>query len=158
MDSTIRILVITAILSETGWGNQARLITKLEAEGLVRAMLHADGWTALPGFALDSRNGGEAFIGLAFPDFIFIDATHDNPSGSPTIGRFAVDLATGDVWGHVTCQQYESPALRRLQRNLRGRIGLTDAQYRSIRKPGPFCEPGEKLGIVKMGRPRMGKQ
>jgi hypothetical protein len=75
----------------------------------------------------------------SFPGFFIIEAELDNPQGSVIFNHYAVDRRTGDVWGAVICKEYVSQKLRKAQRSLRHRIGLSDERYRSLRRPGPFC-------------------
>ena len=63
---------------------------------------------------------------------------------------YAVDRRTGDVWSAVICERIAVHALSRLQAALRKRIGLTNAEYERLKRPGPLCEPG-------MPRVRSGK-
>jgi hypothetical protein len=63
---------------------------------------------------------------------------------------YAVDRRTGDVWSSTICERIATRALTRLQMALRKRIGLTKAEYRELKRPGPMCEPG-------MPRVRYGK-
>ena len=65
----------------------------------------------------------------------------------PTLGvlqvrYYAVDRNTADIWDAGFCQEVSSPSLAQLQVVIRKHIGLTDTEYRKLRKPGPFCEPG----------------
>jgi hypothetical protein len=53
-----------------------------------------------------------------------------------------VDRKTADIWDAWFCQEISSPYLAQLQVVLRKHLGLTDTEYRRLRKPGPFCEPG----------------
>ena len=76
------------------------------------------------------------------PEFFSFQALWPNLQGSPNLGFYEVDPRTGDVWNGVICERFESPALKRLQRAIRQRIGLTDESYRKLQRPGPMCEPG----------------
>ena len=141
------VIVIAALLSATGRSAPRRAISVAEAQELVRALLKPDGWTKLRGFVLY-----QALFDAEFQDFYFIHAE----SGTPpvAIGHYAVERSTGDVWDWVRCGQFTSPSLSEAQQALRRRIGLTDSEYRQIRKSGPFCEPNEKPQAFKMGRPK----
>ena len=111
---------------------------------LVYAMLQAADWTKLKGFDLSASH----------EHFYTLEAHHYNPGGSGLIGLFAVDQTTGDVWYSVTCQRLTSRALVKAQESLRKLIGMSDTDYRTLRKPGPSCEPNEVPQIWEMGRPR----
>ena len=141
------LIVIAAMLCETGRGAARRPITVSEASELVRALLKPDGWTKLRGFVLY-----QALFDAEFQDFYFIHAEWGKPPVA--IGHFAVERNTGEVWDWVKCGQFTSPSLSEAQQALRNRIGLADTEYQKIRKPGPFCEPNEQPQALKMGRPK----
>jgi hypothetical protein len=149
----VRIFLIAVLLCASARSEDRRPITVAEASGLVNALLKPDGWTKLKGFVLY-----QALFDAQFQGFYFIHAEWDSPSkNSAAIGHFAVERATGDVWDWVVCGQFHSPSLSSAQQALRKRIGLTDAEYLKIRKPGPFCEPNEKPQVLKMGKPKPSK-
>jgi hypothetical protein len=110
-----------------------REITPEEAHELMMAFSKDSGWTSFPGFTLDSYSVADK------PAFFFFAAIWDNHNGSVIIGHYAVDR-TGDVWNAVICGRMKSASLTRLQKAIRMRIGLTDAEYQKSRKPGPLCE------------------
>jgi carboxypeptidase family protein len=141
-------VVIAILACGTGLRAAQRTITAGEASELVDAMLRADGWAKLPGFAVN------AYTISDFPDFYAVDATSNNPGGSGTIGHYAVERTTGEVWSLPVCGRYSSSALLDAQQALRDRIGLTDLEYRSLREPGPFCAPGETPHALEVGKPR----
>jgi hypothetical protein len=66
----------------------------------------------------------------------------DPTLGVLQVGYYAVDRNTADIWDAGFCQEISSPSLTQLQAVIRKHIGLTDTEYRKLRKPGPFCEPG----------------
>ncbi len=143
----IAALAIAVLLCQTGRSAGRRPITVSEASELVRALLKPDGWTKLPRFVLY-----QALFDAEFKDFYFIHAESGKPPVA--IGHYAVERSTGEVWDWVRCGEFNSPALNEAQRELHKRIGLSDAEYLKIRKPGPFCEPGEVPQELKMGRPK----
>jgi hypothetical protein len=144
------VLILAALLCETGRGGARRAISVNEASELVRALLKPDGWTKLHGFVLY-----QALFDAEFQDFYFIHAEWDSPKmRHAAIGHFAVERSTGEVWDWVKCGEFNSPSLQEAQQVVRKRIGLTDADYQKIRKMGPFCEPGEKPQVLQMGRPK----
>lgn len=89
-----------------------------------------------------------------FPNFYMINAYWDNPGGSVLVGYYAVERTTADVWSFPVCGRYTSPTLRKLQQTLRNSIGLTNAEYQKVRKPGPSCGSGQTPAVLKMDRPR----
>ena len=90
----------------------------------------------LPKFGLDG--------GLApdRPRFYFFSATWAGfPNGSAVIGNYAVDASTGDVFSTtVECEEISTPSLRKLQAEIRKRIGLSDSEYHKIKSKGPLCQ------------------
>jgi hypothetical protein len=143
-------IILALALSATARAAPPRTITVNEAQDLVRALLKPDGWTKLRGFVLY-----QALFDAEFQDFFFIHAEWENkPGGHAPIGHFAVERTTGDVWDWVKCGRFSSPSLTQAQQALRNRIGLSDSEYLKIRKPGPFCEPGENPLVFTIGRPK----
>ena len=112
-----------------------RAVSVDEAATLVSAALPSK-LRHLPKFGLEEYQDGHS------PKFYFFTAYWAGaPNGSMVIGNYAVDSSTGDVWNAVTeCDEQSTPALRKLQRTLRARIGLTDAEYKRIKSKGPLCE------------------
>jgi len=76
-----------------------------------------------------------------FPNFyIFLAAWAGPPNGSLVIGHYAVDKSTGDVWNATSeCEELSTPALQSLQRKIRRRIGVSNSEYRQIKRKGPLC-------------------
>jgi hypothetical protein len=61
--------------------------------------------------------------------------------GSVHQGFVAIDPKTGDAWDGVSeCGEITSPELKRLQGQLRGKMGLTLDAYSKIRRRGPMCD------------------
>jgi hypothetical protein len=111
-----------------------REVTLEEAHDVVTALMQDRGATKLPGFSL------KKYTDTYFPDFQFFQGIFDNPNGSFNLGHYAVDRKTGDVWNGVICERMKSHSLTKLQRAIRIRIGLTESDYRKVRRPGPMCE------------------
>ncbi len=127
----MRLLLIVAIASTLAWA-QSREITPQEAHKLVEAAI-PDATRRLPRFGLDD------FSSNTETRLYFIEATWDNPVGSVVYGGYAVDKVTGDVWSAVVCRQVRSRQLARLQVALRRKIGLSKANYKRVKIPGPMC-------------------
>jgi hypothetical protein len=98
-----------------------------EARELVLASLDK-GARRLPGLRVDASDSPDASAFLTF------DVTWDNPRGSPVVGSFAVGRATADVWRLVYCQELRSKDLRRLQQQVRRRMGVSDRELRELQK------------------------
>jgi hypothetical protein len=80
---------------------------------------------------------------MGYKQFHFFTAvlgTSGGEVGVLQVRYYAVDRKTGDVWNAVICQRITSPSLRKLQIALRKSIGLTDIEYRTMRRQGPLCE------------------
>ncbi|HEX3748280.1 MAG TPA: hypothetical protein VHW09_30335 [Bryobacteraceae bacterium] len=110
-----------------------------EARDLLKAFLK------LPGGDLLQEDDPHYPDGTHYPAFHFFTAilgASPGPIGVLQVRYYAVDRQTGDVWNAVICQTITSPSLTKLQVVLRRRIGLTDAEYRTIKRQGPLCEPG----------------
>lgn len=126
------------ILTGSGAAGQepgARKLTLDEARQLAyKAVESVESGNKLPGFGLDPYKDDY------FPDFYFFEALWDNPGpGSGVIGHYAVDPRMGDVWSAIVCRQLTSVSLRKLQRAMHKRIGLSEKQYRKLKRPGPMC-------------------
>jgi len=62
------------------------------------------------------------------------------PDSSITVGFYAVDIYTGDVFSSVMdCAEYYNKKLEILQRKIRHSLHLTNTQYKKIKTKGPTC-------------------
>jgi hypothetical protein len=112
---------------------RTRDLTDAEARALVMATLRPD-IVSLPKFGLDPYAAPP-------PGFYAFEATAEHPDrGSPVIGQFAVNRATGDVWRLVVCEKLDSTSLRQSQAALRKKIGLGPRELRRLSIKAP-CEP-----------------
>lgn len=122
-----------------------REITSEEAQDLLKSFLkHFDGLQKYDPVYPD---------GTRYPAYYFFEAmlgVPPGPVGALNVGYYAVDRQTGDVWNGTICERITSSSLTKVQVALRRRIGLTDAEYKKIKKLGPLCEPGyPRVGSVK---------
>lgn len=110
-----------------------RKITREEAQDLAVDALDPAS-RQLPGLTL------EKYKEEHFPDFFAFEAIWDNPDpdGSTVVDDLAIDPQTADVWRRGACR-IQTPALAKSQAALRKRIGLSDAAYQKLRRPGPAC-------------------
>lgn len=126
---------LLSVLSCAGIGAQSapRKLTREEAQDLAFDALTAES-RKLPGLALAKYKEDH------FPDFYAFEIIWDNPDpdGSTVVDDVAIDPATGDVWRRGVCR-VQSPALAKSQAAVRKRIGLSDAEYQKLRRPGPPC-------------------
>jgi len=77
----------------------------------------------------------------------------DNPEGSNTVGHWAVDQITGDVWDSAARALYASPALSKAQERLRKRVGMAASEYMRSRKNASWCRADQNPLTIEMGRP-----
>jgi len=122
--------------------SQAREVTYEEAHDLLTAFLKA------------RPRAVEKSGDMGYKEFYFFMADMGSLPCRPCARRgetgvyvgnfqyYAVDRRTGDVWSSVICERIARHALSRLQAALRKRIGLTNAEYERLKRPGPLCEPG----------------
>lgn len=119
-------------------------ITVEDGRQLIYHSLRAEGFTS---HALRS----DSYADPSFPGFYFYDVFYGfNPNGSSTVGIYAVEKTTGEVWDGATCAHYTSPVLQKTQQDLRRRIGLTDQEKRRSEKPGPYCSEKQKANLAPM--------
>jgi len=130
MNALRPIIAISCCLVFSGTA-QARNLTEAEARSLVVVSLGKD-VSSLPHFGLDlNRDPSVA-------DFYVFDATADHPNGgSPVIGSFAVNKATGEVWELVICERVKSKPFINAQRAMRKKIGISKAEFRRLTTKTP---------------------
>ena len=96
--------------------------------------------------ALDQRQSKlpgltfEPYDDKNFPDYLSFEVLWDNPvpDGSTVVVDLSVDPQTGDVFKRGGCSA-SSPALTKLQKAMRKRIGLSEQEYQKIRHTGSAC-------------------
>jgi hypothetical protein len=132
---TVAILVLATLPCRADSVRESRTVTKDEAEALVRAALPAK-LKRLPQFGMEisqDQNNPRFYYAYAY--------WAGEPHGSVTVGNFAVDTETGDVWSAViSCDEMGTHALRKLQKMIRRNIGLSDLEYKRNKDKGPLCE------------------
>ena len=124
-------------------------ISATEARELVLVLLRTNGWTKLAGFEIDVG----PYIEPDRPGYYYIHAICDNPDGSNTVGHWAVDQITGDVWDSAACALYTSPALSKAQEKVRQRVGMAASEYKRSRKNASWCRASQNPPTIEMGRP-----
>lgn len=128
-------LLAIALTAAPATAAPERHLRQAEMEGLARAAVHAI-CPALPrgivSFEVTRRDG-----------YVVFEAIGHLPGAAsvhPCQPFYVIDPATGDMWDGVSeCGAVTSPAIRRLQAQLRGRIGLSSARHAQIRRRGPMC-------------------
>jgi len=127
--------LLVAFASETSARNTQEVSMK-EARALVLASLDS-GTRRLPGLHID----GEGVRDSAYPAFYTFAVMWDGtPGGSVMVGFFDVDPRTADVFEGTGCGERKSRSLEKLQRQIRRRIGVTESDYRRLKRKGPYCE------------------
>jgi hypothetical protein len=129
-------LLLTALtpISATAGAN-GRKVTVAEARQLVLASLDPQS-QRLPGLTV---KGGAR--DSSFPDYYSFAVMWDGTSSaSVMVGFFDVDPLTGDVFEGTGCGERTTPLLRALQTKIRHSWGLSDNEYRRLKKKGPYCE------------------
>ena len=109
-------------------------VTNDDAKRLVNLALKEQGAAKLPGLWVEplknARDDG----------FYFLDATWNNPGpAGVSVGHFAVDRKTGDMWDAVVCRRINSPKVKEFQSKLRRRMGMTKEIYEKVKRSGPMC-------------------
>jgi hypothetical protein len=112
---------------------RTRDLTQAEAHELVYQALDASA-RKLPKLAFDFYDKPDV------PDFYMLAVTWDNPTGSVMVGHFAVNRVTGEVWRLVVCKKLESVDLKRLQKTMQKRIGVSTKELHAFERKVP-CEP-----------------
>ena len=131
-----------------------RKLTVEEAHQLAYAALGPQS-KRLPGLGIE-QVGADNPEPCKYPEacnFYFFNAswgTSDPPQGG-TVDWFAVDAITGDVWNGIVCRQFRSRSLTKLQCAVRKRIGLTEREYRRLKRQGPMC-PDEYQEPASLGK------
>jgi len=107
-----------------------------EAENLVRHWFTSQGYDTNPSRFILDRDPDQA----AFPEFYFYSANahYDEQSESaPSLGHFAVNRQTADLWDWELCKKLQDPELRSIQTLLRRKLGLSKKEYQKLSKVAP---------------------
>jgi hypothetical protein len=88
------------------------------------------------GLVVEDEGEETHFAGFRYFDVL----TRDPNAFFASLDHVAVDEATGDLWFANACGADESARLSIAQRKLRARIGLSDTEYRRLRRSGPYCD------------------
>ncbi len=129
-----RIAILCLVLASSftvGESTSARKLTVEEGRALVLAAIDPR-TTKLPHFGIDQSHDKYS------PEFYHFDVTAET-GGSPVIGFYAVDPITADIWNGVLCERISSSRIHKVQTALRAKIGLSSAEYKEKRRPGPMC-------------------
>jgi hypothetical protein len=130
--SALVIAVLSLVTSGADAAGAPRVVSVREAEKLILEALPLQ-TRQLPSFSLERGTDDRGY-------YFFFAVWAGVPNGSTMIGGYAVDSATGDVFDAVSdCNELSTPALRKLQAQIRRRIGLSDAKYNKIKQKGPLC-------------------
>jgi len=114
-----------------------RQVSQKEAGDLVKTWLASQGYdTKSQRFILEPDPDHPGF-----PDFYFFSPAYEQSQSVPTLGHFAVNRNTGEVWDWELCQRMQSVALGAAQKSLRKKLGLSDQQYGKLSKLAPCSGP-----------------
>ena len=117
--------------------DQAKDVSRNDAANLVKKWLNNQGYrTHSPRFAF-SDDPDQA----NFPTFYFFSANYAQDHSAPTLGHFAVNRNTADLWDVELCKKLSTSALRTAQRFLRNRIHLSERDYRKLSRLAPCSGP-----------------
>jgi hypothetical protein len=64
------------------------------------------------------------------PDYYMLHAYYNEPSHLASIGSYAVNRRTADLWERLECKRLRSKGLEALQKELRKQQGLSEAVSR----------------------------
>ncbi len=119
-------------------GGERPRVTRAEAQQLVMAAL-TPAQRRLPSAQAGFSGGDDVFRSERF---VGLTAIWDGPkNGSVVIGVYDVDPYTGDVFSATAeCVEFENPGLIKLQRKIRTRLMLSDAQYKRLKTKGELCD------------------
>lgn len=90
-------------------------------------------------FVLDGPNFSE---GKRFATFEVLSTS--SHAGSAVLGRYSIDVLTGDLWDVYVCAPVQAAAVRRLQIVVRKRLHLSQNKYEEltrVRTPIVPCTP-----------------
>jgi len=73
--------------------------------------------------------------------FLYFEAYWPNPTGSGNLGSYAVNPWTAEVWHADGCRRVISAELKRIQGDIRKRLGLTKQKHLILDRRPPLCEP-----------------
>jgi hypothetical protein len=120
---------------------EAQTITTGEARRLVYQALPAEA-RRLPGLTLHLDDGRDKRRWCAVFDVLWA-----NPGlGSVHVAFYSVDMRTAEVWKPVACEHATNPSVRRLQRAIRKRLGVTEAELRAALARNPCCSRDQFSG------------
>ena len=130
---TACLLMLAFCMPAVAQQKASRRVTVCEAKQLVLAALPSR-TKKLPKFGLE---GG---LDSHDPRFYVFEAYWAGaPNGSMVIGNYAVDASTADVWdAPAACDELSTPALRKFQKQVRSRIGLSPTEYRKKKRRCPL--------------------
>src|SRR5258708_10095964 len=132
-------MAVCCLLTCVSFCSEGRVgqITSEEARDLVREWLTDEGYpTRTQRFILDSdRERAD------FPGFYFLSASYEQEQSAPTLGHFAVNRRSADLWDWELCKKLSSSSLRVSQKRLRKEMGLSERDYRKVSRTAPCSGP-----------------
>ena len=112
-------------------------ITREDAMSLVRAWLTSEGYpTRSQHFILEADPDR-----ADFPAFYFFTASFEQEQSVPTIGHFAVNRRTANLWDWELCKKLSKSSLRAKQAVLRKKARVSERDYQKSSQAAPCSEP-----------------
>lgn len=134
----IRLALLASLFVTIAWAADAPkpTITNDQAKALVMASLTAQ-QRQLPKVEAESIDAKDSSS-----KFLFFTVTWEGtPNGSVVVGNYAVDPYTGDVFSATReCYEEKNKRLKTLQARIRGKLHLSQTDYRRLKTKGPLCE------------------
>jgi len=113
----------------------ARKLPEEQATNLLRTYLRGEGYDT-KGARLDIERGQDPDK-KAHSDFYLYSVYVDTPQRLVTIGSYAVDVRTADIWDRMACTRVESSSIASLQEQIREASGLSPSELKRLRRAKP---------------------
>lgn len=109
-------------------------VTRDEAEQLALLAAKSELERKLPGLHVERTTG------YLDPRFYVYEVRWNSPEPvGGTVGFYAIDRKTADVWSALVCREYQSEPIHRLQLKIREPLGMDRKAYEKSRRSGPMC-------------------
>jgi len=124
-------LAISMCLTATTSGRLIgdKVARKLASEALAVRGINVRGFVLVP------------YVNDSAPDFYSYQALAQSSNSNGSLGFFAVNAWTGDVWNIDTCSRVSSPALQKDQQSILKRSGMSPLAATTLRERSPGCRP-----------------
>ncbi len=127
-------IALSSIISAPTYAHPPRYVSLADAQKVVDTFKRSDG---------DPSGTGKYYNISIKKNFYIVSIGYADTLG---FEYYAVDRRTGDLWEANFCQKDSSQKLLPLQKRIRTSLGITEAMYKELRKPGPMCgQSGSKI-------------